>query len=89
MTARLRLIKLLRWSFAGVVVMSVSTAEVGSVSGPEAPEARRHTAPAAPYAQATWVKLGELVPTEKDAPDVYVRLVAIEGEVVLPVDHVR
>lgn len=84
-----RFIKAMSWSLTGAALISISIAAVGSVSRPEAPEARRHTAPAAPYAQAMWIKLSDLIPTGAEGADVYVRLIAIEGEVLLPVDDDR
>lgn len=70
--------------------MSVSMAAMSPGSHKsETIDIAAETASAAPYAQATWINLAEQVPTETDAPDVYVRLIAVEGEVLLPVDHVR
>jgi len=73
-------IKSMSYSFAAAVLVSVSIAAPGSVSHPETREAQGHKALAAPYAQATWMKLGELIPMDAQGPDVYVRLIAIEGE---------
>ncbi len=80
------------WAFAGVVFMFASIAASDSSVSPEqlepvAPVAE--TAPATPYAHAMWVKLGDLVLTEAASGDVYVRLIAIDGEVPFPVDHDR
>jgi hypothetical protein len=82
-------IKSMSYSIAAAVLVSVSIAAPGSVSQTEARDAQGHEALAAPYAQATWMKLGELIPMDVEGPDVYVRLIAIEGEVLLQVDDDR
>lgn len=45
-------------------------------------------APARPYAQLKWVRIGDVVPLQGNVADVdiYVRLIAIEGEVLLAND---
>ena len=71
------------WLFIGVVFMFVSMTAIGPTSSrpKEAVAAPVHAAPATPFAHATWVKLGDLVPLEDGAEDVYVRLIAIDGAV--------
>ena len=70
-------------SFIGVVLMSVPIVGFRPVAQPQAFLADAQTTPAAPYAYMKWVKLGDLVPIHPDAEDAYVRLIAIDGEVLL------
>ena len=74
------------WAFAGVVVMFASIAASDSVSQEQLEPVATvaETVPTTPYARATWVKLDDLVPTGTNAPNLYVRLIAIEGEGLLP-----
>ena len=78
----------LSWALAGVVFMFASMAASASVA-PEQPAPVATVVETAPYAQTTWVKLRDVVPSATNASDVYVRLIAIEGEVLLPVDDAR
>lgn len=71
-----------------VVLMSMMCAAIGTESTRQPDPSVRPIQPAR-YADATWIKLADLVPMETAGPDVYVRLIAIEGEVLLPADHVR
>ena len=71
------------WLFLGVALVFVSMTVIGLrfSRAPEAVAAPVHDAPAMPFVHATWVKLGDLVPLEDGAEDVYVRLIAIDGAV--------
>ena len=75
----------------GIVLMSISLGSFNSVSKrePEPFAAQTHATQSAPYAQKVRVNLTELAPTDKGAPDLYVRLIAIEGVLLLPVDYDR
>jgi hypothetical protein len=70
------------WSVGVVLVFTVMLAPV-TVSE-QRPDAVESPGDMAPYAHTTWVKLGELVPMEGEGTDLYVRLIAVEGEVLLP-----
>lgn len=78
-------IKTVSAPLVGVVLMSVLVAALGpSESQPEPVKAATHRSS---YAQVTWVRLGDVVSMDGDGADLYVRLIAVEGDVLLPEDH--
>ena len=85
---RARLITVIS-SALGIILIAVSVVAFDPQSQPSTAEALDRPNPKPPYANAEWVQLGHLIPADAAAADVYVRLILIEGAVLLPVDHDR
>lgn len=76
------------WAFAAAVFMFALIAAYRSASQErlEPVATVAETASDTPYTYTTWVKLRHLVPTEAGAIDLCVRLVVVDGEVLLGPD---
>jgi len=66
-----------------VVLIAASVFALSGAARQVAVEAPAMVAPALPYAQVKVIKLSELLPAQPDAPDVYVRVIAIDGDILL------
>jgi hypothetical protein len=76
------------WSLIAGIVLAVIWMLASTLSSPAststAAVTAQETEPTRPYASVAPVRLGTIILAPADAPDVYVRLIAIDGEVLLP-----
>lgn len=77
------------WSAVGVVVLALSATGFSRSFAPDSTDIHLQTTTAPAYAEVTAVRLSEIVPAQPGLPDVEVRLIAIEGAILLPSEHVR
>lgn len=67
------------WALTSVAVPATGAIMSAHVARESSPDRQIHSIQ--PYAQIKIVKLNELVPAPTGIPDLYVRLIAVDGEV--------
>jgi hypothetical protein len=76
------------WICVVLLVLTTLAAVLMSERWSEAGDDLEHTAPTR-YAELLWANVNEWQPPSSPGRDLYVRVIAIEGEVLLTADHAR